>query len=52
MQPEAIEKLITPHTKALMINTPNNPTGSVMTRETMAKIAEAGGEARPAGDLR
>ena len=40
MQPEAIEKLITPHTKALMINTPNNPTGSVMTRETMAKIAE------------
>ena len=26
MQPEAIEKLITPHTKALMINTPNNPT--------------------------
>ena len=39
MQPEAIEKLITPHTKALMINTPNNPTGSVMTRETMAKIA-------------
>ena len=40
MQPETIEKLITPHTKALMINTPNNPTGSVMTRETLAKIAE------------
>lgn len=40
MQPETIEKLITPHTKALMINTPNNPTGSVMTRETMAKIAK------------
>ena len=40
MQPETIEKLITPHTKALMINTPNNPTGSVMTCETLAKIAE------------
>ena len=40
MQPEIIEKLITPHTKALMINTPNNPTGSVMTRETLAKIAK------------
>ena len=40
MQPETIEKLITPHTKALMINTPTSPTGSVMTRETMAKIAE------------
>ena len=40
MQPDAIEARITPRTKALMINTPNNPTGSVMTRETMAKIAE------------
>jgi len=40
MQPEVIESLITPNTKALMINTPNNPTGSVMSRETMAKIAE------------
>ena len=40
MQPETIEALITPKTKALMINTPNNPTGSVMSVETMAKIAE------------
>ena len=40
MQPETIENCITPRTKALMINTPNNPTGSVMTRETMQKIAE------------
>lgn len=40
MQPETIEKIITPHTKALMINAPNNPTGSVMTRETLAKIAK------------
>ena len=40
MQPDAIEARITPRTKALMINTPNNPTGSVMTCETMAKIAE------------
>ena len=39
MQPETIENCITPRTKALMINTPNNPTGSVMTRETMQKIA-------------
>ncbi len=40
MQPETIEECITPNTKALIINTPNNPTGSVMTRETMVKIAE------------
>ena len=32
MQPEAIEQRITPRTKALMINSPNNPTGSVMSR--------------------
>lgn len=40
MQPDEIEKCITPKTKALMINTPNNPTGSVMSAETMRKIAE------------
>lgn len=40
MQPEVIEQLITPKTKALMINTPNNPTGSVMSVDTMRKIAE------------
>ncbi len=40
MQPEVIESLITPKTKALMINSPNNPTGSVMPLETMKKIAE------------
>ena len=52
MQPEAIEKLITPHTKALMINTPNNPTGSVMTCETMAKIAKLAVKHDLLGDLR
>ena len=40
MQPEVIESLITSKTKAIMINTPNNPTGSVMSLETMSKIAE------------
>lgn len=40
MQPEVIESLITPKTKALMINSPNNPTGSVTSRETLEKIAE------------
>lgn len=40
MQPDVIESLITPKTKALMINSPNNPTGSVMSRAVMEKIAE------------
>ena len=39
MQPETIEQCITPRTKALMINSPNNPTGSVMSRADMEQIA-------------
>ncbi|MBX3083542.1 MAG: aminotransferase class I/II-fold pyridoxal phosphate-dependent enzyme [Anaerolineae bacterium] len=39
VQPEAIEAAITPKTKALLIGYPNNPTGAVMERETMLKIA-------------
>ncbi len=40
MLPETIESLITPKTKAIMINSPNNPTGEVATPEQMAAIAE------------
>ncbi|MHB8917640.1 MAG: pyridoxal phosphate-dependent aminotransferase [Desulfocucumaceae bacterium] len=35
-----VEKLITPHTKALLVITPNNPTGVMMTRENLEAIAE------------
>lgn len=34
----AIEAAITPKTKVLLIGYPNNPTGAVMTRETMLEI--------------
>lgn len=37
---ERLEALITPKTRALIINTPANPTGSCLTRATMEKIAE------------
>ena len=37
---EAIEKAITPKTAAIMINTPNNPTGAVYTRESLEKLAD------------
>lgn len=40
MQPEVLERLITPRTKALMVNTPNNPTGHVMRPSALEKIAE------------
>lgn len=37
---EAVEKLITPKTKALMICSPNNPTGTMIPKEELEKIAE------------
>jgi len=37
---DRLESLITERTKALVINTPNNPTGNCLTVETMEKIAE------------
>ncbi|GMQ78231.1 MAG: aminotransferase class I/II-fold pyridoxal phosphate-dependent enzyme [Anaerolineae bacterium] len=38
---ETILKAITPHTKAILLGYPNNPTGAVMSRKIMSEIAEA-----------
>lgn len=35
-----LENLITNRTKAIIINTPNNPTGTCLTRKTMEEISE------------
>jgi len=40
MNPDDIEKVITPKTRLLIINSPQNPTGSVMTQDEMKKIFE------------
>jgi aminotransferase len=37
---EIIEPLVTPRTKALLLVTPSNPTGGVLSREQAVKIAE------------
>ena len=37
---EAIEKAISEKTKAIMINTPNNPTGAVYEKEDLIKLGE------------
>jgi aminotransferase len=37
---EAIEKVITPKSKVLVLNFPTNPTGGTMTREELLKIAK------------
>ncbi len=36
---DELARLITPKTKAILINTPSNPTGGVMTREDIDKLA-------------
>ena len=40
MTPEALKSCLTPKTKALILPYPNNPTGGVMGREDLEKIAE------------
>jgi aminotransferase len=39
LRPEALEAAITPRTKALLLNYPNNPTGAILTAEQKQAIA-------------
>ncbi len=40
LMPEQLENAITPRTKVVIIPFPNNPTGAIMSREDIGKIAE------------
>jgi aminotransferase len=40
LQPESIEQAITEKTKVLIVVSPNNPTGAVIPKETLQRIAE------------
>ena len=40
LQPNALEKSITPNTRWLILNSPNNPTGSVYSRAALAALAD------------
>ena len=40
--PEAIREKISPKTRAILINSPSNPTGNLLSRERMAQIASLG----------
>lgn len=40
VNPETMEKMITPKTKAILFCSPNNPTGSVLTKDDLKQIAE------------
>jgi aminotransferase len=39
VNPELLEKAITPRTKAILLGYPNNPTGAVYTRDVLVEIA-------------
>ncbi|MEW6239003.1 MAG: aminotransferase class I/II-fold pyridoxal phosphate-dependent enzyme [Candidatus Omnitrophota bacterium] len=39
IDPERLESLITPRTKAILVNSPSNPTGTVYTEEVMKGVA-------------
>jgi aspartate aminotransferase/aminotransferase len=41
LDPDAIESAITPRTKAILINSPNNPTGVVYDRNALRAVIEA-----------
>ena len=40
IDPAALEAAITPRTKAILLGYPNNPTGAVMSRELLLKVAQ------------
>jgi len=40
MSPEQLRQAITPKSRLLMLNSPSNPTGTVYTRDELAKLAE------------
>lgn len=40
MKPDDVRKAITPKTRMIIINSPQNPTGSVMTKEEIEEIAQ------------
>ena len=40
IDPEALKKLITPRTKAIIINSPCNPTGSMYDQQTLERVAD------------
>lgn len=40
LDPDDVERLITPRTRVLLLNTPHNPTGWVAPRETLTRLAE------------
>lgn len=50
VDPDAIRTALTPRTRAILVVSPNNPTGSYLTREDFARLAEAAPDVPVIGD--
>ncbi|MGQ9630209.1 MAG: pyridoxal phosphate-dependent aminotransferase [bacterium] len=50
LQPEGVREAMTPRTKAILINSPANPTGAVLSGETIGEIVDAAGGAYVVSD--
>ena len=46
---DALRRAVTPRTRALIVNSPHNPTGTVLTEAELAAIAEIAVSRRPFG---
>lgn len=44
LDPQAIQSAVTPKTKAILVNSPNNPTGAVYTKDTLLGVAQIASE--------
>jgi aspartate aminotransferase len=44
IDPQAIRQALTPHTRAILVNSPNNPTGAVYTTDRLAEISRIAAE--------
>ncbi len=42
LDPDTVKSLITPRTKAIVINSPSNPTGTILSRDKIKAVAELG----------
>ncbi len=42
LDPAEVRRRVTPRTRALLLNSPSNPTGAVLTRDRMAALADIG----------
>ena len=52
LDPDELRAAVSPRTRFVLLNSPHNPTGTVLTRAELEAVADGGDRARPGGDHR